>query len=193
MQVLPAFLHEDTAAVAGAAAFYGVIDEINILAVAVVQINAVAAVDVANKIDDVVSDDDRLSRCSHCRTSLEYCGVVGVSCHVHHVVFDDAVKADAEQIHRMIVGQHIVCMVGDGVAAHNRIVGERDVNALERLVQESAVFNQHSVVERVDVFTLIIKGDVAVFEVASNKLVVMANPLATGVINEVFVAVEVVI
>ena len=193
MQVLPVFLDENTATVAGAAAFHGVMDEIDIFAVAVIQINAVAAIDITNKIDDVVSDNHRLISSSHRRTGLENRCVIGVSRHVHHIVFDDAVIADAEQIHRMIVGQHIVCVVGDGVAAYDRIVGERDVNALERLVQESAILDQHAIVERIDVFTLIIEGDIAVFEVTSNELVVMANPFTTGIIYKVFVAVEVVV
>ena len=193
MQILPVFLHKNAAAVACASAFHGVIDKINIFTVAVVQIYAVAAVCIADKVDDVISDDDWLISCSHRRTSLENRGVVGVSGHVHHIVLDDTVVTDAKQIHRMIVCQDIVSVVCDGVAAHYRIVGERDVYALERLVQESAVFNQHSVVECVNVFTLVIKGDVTVFKMASNKLVVMANPFATGVINEVFVTIEIVV
>ena len=91
----------------------------------------------------------------------------------------------------MIIAQDIVCVVCHGVAAYYRMVGETDINALERLVQESAVFHQQSVVEGVNVMTLIVKGYIAVFEVASHKLVVVADPLTVVVINEVFVAVEV--
>ena len=91
----------------------------------------------------------------------------------------------------MVVGQNIVSVVCNGVAAHYRMVGETDINALERLVQKRAVFHQNAVVEGVYVLTLVIQANVTVFEMTAHELVVMANPLATVVINEVFVTVEV--
>ena len=57
----------------------------------------------------------------------------------------------------MIVGQDIVGVVCDGVAAHYRIVGERDINAFERLVQESAIFNQNAVVETAPTKRMLLK------------------------------------
>ena len=46
-----------------------------------------------------------------------------------------------------------VCVVGDGVSAYYRMVGETDVYPFERLVKEGAILDQQSVVEGVNVMT----------------------------------------
>ena len=94
----------------------GVVHKIDMAAVGVVQITAIAATYVAFEIDDIIPDDNRFFRRSHGGTDFEYGSVVGIACYVHHIVFDDAVVSDSQQVDGVIVGKHVVGMISDGVA-----------------------------------------------------------------------------
>ena len=190
IEVRPAFLDDDAAAIGRTAAFDGIVHEIDMAAIDVIQVAAPAAADIADEVDHVVADNDRFLMRAHRGSRLEHGGIVAVARHVHHIVFDDAAVTDAQQVDGVVVGEHVVGVVCDGVASDDRMVSEGNVNALERLVGEGAVFDQKPVVERVDVVALVIQADIAVFEMTADKFVIGINPISRETIDDGFVVVE---
>jgi hypothetical protein len=153
------------------------VGKVDVVAIGVIQVTTITAAYVAIEIDHVVADDDGFVFRSDGWTKLKHSHIIGVARHVHDIVFDDTIVANAEQVDGVVIGEHIVVVV-DGVAPDGHMVGEGDVNAFEGLVGKSAVLYQHAIVVLIDVVSLIVETNVSVDKFAVNKLVVDVLPVA---------------